>query len=147
MPWKKIEPMEQKHRFVSLAGTGKFTVTELCSDFHVSRKSAYKWLKRYRKEGAAGLRDRSRRPHGCSHQTAEKVQRLILRLRRRHRTWGPKKLRRLLKRDHGIRRPPACSTIAGILRKHGLGRADGTGGWGHVLTIDMLRGARVPLVE
>jgi hypothetical protein len=33
------------------------------------------------------------------------------------------------------------------LRKHGLGRADGvrTGGWGHVLTIDMLRGARVPL--
>jgi hypothetical protein len=29
MPWKQIEPMEQKHRFVSLAGTGKFTVTEL----------------------------------------------------------------------------------------------------------------------
>jgi transposase InsO family protein len=31
-----------------------------------------------------------------------------------------KKLRRLLRRDHGIRRPRACSTIAGILRRHGL---------------------------
>jgi len=120
MPWKQIEPMEQKHRFVSLAGTGKFTVAELCADFLISRKTAYKWLKRYRKEGAAGLRDRSRRPRGCAHQTAGQIERLILRLRRRHRTWGPKKLRKLLRRDHGIRRPPACSTIAGILRKHGL---------------------------
>ena len=40
---------------------------------------------------------------------------MILRLRRQHRTWGPKKLRKLLRRDHGIRRPPAASTIAGIL--------------------------------
>jgi transposase-like protein len=90
MPWKQIEPMEEKLRFVSLAGTGKFTVAELCLDFLISRKTGYKWLRRYRKEGAAGLRDRSRRPLGCAHQTAEEIERLILRLRRRHRTWGPK---------------------------------------------------------
>jgi len=75
---------------------------------------------RYRKEGAPGLRERSRRPHGCAHQTALRIEQLILRERRKHRTWGPKKLRRLLRRDHGIRRPSACSTIAGILHRSGL---------------------------
>jgi putative transposase len=112
--------MEEKHRFVSLAATGRFTFTALCADFHVSRKTGHKWLRRYREAGAAGLRERSRRPHGCAHQTAAQIERLILHERRRHRTWGPKKLRRLLRRDYGLRRPPACSTIAGILRRHGL---------------------------
>ena len=119
MPWKKVTLMDQKQRFVILAATGKFTVTDLCLDFKVSRKTGYKWLRRYRAEGAVGLRERSRRPHGCTHQTAEAIERLILRLRRRHPRWGPKKLRRLLRRDHGIRRPPAVSTIAGVLRRHG----------------------------
>ena len=120
MAWNEETLMEQKHRFVSLAATGRFTFTELCADFHVSRKTGHKWWKRYRREGTAGLRERSRRPQGCSHQTAGQIQGLIVRLRRRHRTWGPKKLRKLLRRDHGIRRPPACSTIAAILRRHGL---------------------------
>lgn len=120
MPWNEVTPMEQKQRFVSLAATGRFTVTELCADFHVSRKTGHKWLRRYRQLGSVGLHARSRRPRGCAHQTAEQIERLILRERRRHRTWGPKKLRRLLRRDHGIRRPPACSTIAAILRRHGL---------------------------
>ena len=120
MPWNQVTPMEEKHRFVSLAGTGQFTVTELCTEFKVSRKTGHKWLRRYQAEGSGGLRDRSRRPHGCAHQTAGQIERLILRERRRHRTWGPKKLRRLLRRDHRIRRPPAASTIAGVLRRHGL---------------------------
>ena len=44
MPWKKVTLMDQKQRFVSLAATGKFTVTDLCLDFKVSRKTGYKWL-------------------------------------------------------------------------------------------------------
>jgi transposase len=112
--------MDQKHQFVSLAATGRFTFTELCADFRVSRKTGHKWVVRYRQDGAAGLCERSRRPHGCAHQAALRIAQLILRERRKHRTWGPKKLRRLLRRDHGIRRPPACSTIAAILQRCGL---------------------------
>lgn len=70
MPWNKVTPMEQKQRLVSLVGTGKFTVTELCADFHISRKTAYKWLRRYREAGTDGLHDHSRRPHGCTHQSS-----------------------------------------------------------------------------
>lgn len=120
MAWNEITLMEQKQQFVSLAATGRFTFTELCADYHVSRKTGHKWLVRYRKEGTPGLRERSRRPHGCAHQTTLRIARLIMRERRKHRTWGPKKLRRLLRRDHGIRRPPACSTIAAILHGAGL---------------------------
>jgi transposase InsO family protein len=120
MAWNEVTPMEEKHRFISLAGTGRFTLTELCADFHVSRKTGYKWLRRYQQDGVRGLRCRSRRPHGCAHQTTEKIEGLILRARRRHRTWGPKKLQELLRCQHRIKHPPARSTIAGVLRRHGL---------------------------
>ena len=46
MAWNEETLMEQKHRFVSLAATGRFTFTELCADFHVSRKTGHKWWKR-----------------------------------------------------------------------------------------------------
>ena len=38
MPWKAETPMEQKQRFVSLAESGHFTVTELCREFGISRQ-------------------------------------------------------------------------------------------------------------
>jgi len=34
----------------------------LCKRFGISRKTGYKWLKRYREAKESGLRDRSRRP-------------------------------------------------------------------------------------
>lgn len=89
--------MEEKLKFVSLAVTGRFTFTELCADFGVSRKTGYKWLGRYQAEGTRGLQCRRRRPHGCVHHTAEKLERLILKERRRPMKWGPKKLRLLLR--------------------------------------------------
>lgn len=34
----------------------------------VSVRTAYKWLRRFREEGASGLMNRSSRPHACPHQ-------------------------------------------------------------------------------
>ena len=42
MPWKNVII-----RFVSLAQTGRFAVTELCEQFGISRTTAYKHLERY----------------------------------------------------------------------------------------------------
>ena len=58
MTWNQVTLMEQKHRFVSLAATGRFTFTELCADYHVSRKTGHKWWRRYREAGTAGLQGR-----------------------------------------------------------------------------------------
>ena len=120
MPWNEVTPMEEINRFVCLAVSGRLTLTELCADFHVSRKTGYKWLRRYQAEGVRGLRPRSHRTRHCPHQTAVKIEQLVLQERRWHRTWGPKKLQELLRCRHRIKPLPACSTIAGILRRHGL---------------------------
>ncbi|WP_255599992.1 hypothetical protein [Actomonas aquatica] len=40
MPWKDVSPMDQKMQFVSLAATGRFSVSQLCEDFDISRRRA-----------------------------------------------------------------------------------------------------------
>ena len=47
MPWKEAEPINEKERFVILAQTGRFTVSELCKEFGINRKTGHKYLKRY----------------------------------------------------------------------------------------------------
>ena len=96
MPWKCTEPMDEKERFVILAKTGRFTISDLCEDFGISRKTGHKYLQRYGSEGRDGLVERSRRPKSSPNATADSVEKLILSERRKHPTWGPKKIRDLL---------------------------------------------------
>ena len=71
MPWKRTDPMEERMRLVMEVESEVFQMSELCERYGVSRKTGYKWLERYRKEGVAGLQDRSRAPLHCPHRTAE----------------------------------------------------------------------------
>ncbi|MDD2764648.1 MAG: leucine zipper domain-containing protein [Opitutaceae bacterium] len=80
--------MEEKHRFVTLAQTDRFTITDLCEQFGISRKTGYKHLERYVGAGLKGLQPRSHRPHRFPQRTEEAVETLILAERRLHRTWG-----------------------------------------------------------
>jgi transposase len=120
MPWKKVTSMDAITRFVMQAQSDRFTITELCEQFGISRKTGYKHLERYAESGLKGLAERSHRPHRFPQITDEAVEALIVEERRLHRTWGPKKLHKVLEVKHGIESPPARSTIAGILRRHGL---------------------------
>lgn len=120
MPWQEVTSREELQRFVTLAQTDRFTLTDLCEQFGISRKTGYKHLARYAAGGLQALGPRSHRPHTFPQRTDAAIETLILAERRRHRTWGPKKLQAVLERKHEIERPPACSTIAEILRRHGL---------------------------
>lgn len=60
----------------------------------ISVRTAYKWLRRWREEGAAGLRDRSSRPHHCPRQLPAHACRRIDRLRRRR--WSSVRIARQL---------------------------------------------------
>ncbi len=91
MPWKTVDLMDQKLKFVHLAKSGRFTITELCEDFGISRKTGHKYLRRYQQDGASGLHERSRYPHRYANLTDKAVEKLILQDRRQHPTWGPKK--------------------------------------------------------
>jgi transposase InsO family protein len=52
--------------------------------FHVSAKTAAKWVGRYRTLGGAGLYDRSSRPHRSPRRLPEMVVAHVIQLRRRH---------------------------------------------------------------
>jgi transposase InsO family protein len=125
MPWKATDAMSEKERFVMLAQTGRFRVSDLCSDFGISRKTGHKYLQRYGQEGRAGLQERSRRPKRSPTATTEEVERLILKERRKHPTWGAKKLHDLLLKVHGIENRPHVNTVNNILSRHGMTKQRG----------------------
>jgi len=111
---------DRKEHFVTLAQTGRFTMTKLCADFGISRKTGHKYLRRYKEDGRDGLKERSRRPRNSPDTTAEEVVKLVLRERRKHRTWGGKKIHDLLLRVHGMEDRPHVNTVGNILSSHGL---------------------------
>lgn len=112
--------MEQKQRFVSLAQSGHFTVSELCVEFGVARKTGHKWLARYAAHGMQGLGEWSRRPRSVTSRTPPEMEKLIVSEKRLHLTWGPKKIHRVLTSKHGVERPPAVSTVGEVLKRHGM---------------------------
>ena len=120
MPWKETDVMTEKERFVILAQTGRFTISELCLDFGISRKTGHKYLQRYEAEGRAGLAAQSCRPKSSPLATAEAVEKLILKERRKHPTWGAKKIHDLLLKVHGLDNRPHVNTVNNVLSRHGL---------------------------
>jgi len=122
MPWNEIDVMTEKERFIALTQTGRFTTTELCADFGISRKTGHKYLRRYQTDGRKGLHDRSRRPKKSPLMTGPVVEKLVLLERRKHPTWGPKKIHDLLLKVHGLENRPHINTIHNILNRHGLTR-------------------------
>ena len=63
MPWQGVCPMELRMRMVNALVAEEDSMTALCEEYGVSRKTGYKWLTRFRAQGAAGLAERSHAPH------------------------------------------------------------------------------------
>ena len=121
MPWKETTTMEQKIEFICEWRTGKYTITELCKAFEISRPTAYKFIARFEKEGYEGLRELSRKPRGKHpNSTNEKIINGILQLKEKHKLWGAKKIRILLFNDFPKNEVPSVVTIHNILKKYGL---------------------------
>ena len=120
MPWSETSTMDQKRLFIKDYIRGAFSMAELCRRYAISRPTGYKWVDRFETAGLPGLREQSRRPHGCSHETAIEVTEAILKLRRKHPYWGPKKLLTILKSRHPGVPWPARSTVGDLLSRHSL---------------------------
>ena len=93
MPWKDLRPMDERVLFVADYVRELYSFSELCTRYGVSRKTGYKWVDRYRREGVEGLGERSRRPQRQPTQLPYAMQRAIIELRGSRRTeLGPKKI-------------------------------------------------------
>lgn len=120
MPWSETTPMDQKIQFMSDYLRQNLSMSELCQLYGISRKTAYKWVDRYLRMGPAGLEDRSRRPHHAHNSTPPNIVEAILESRRKHPSWGGKKLLALIRRGHPDWSLPAKTTACEILKRHGM---------------------------
>jgi transposase len=99
--------MDERLKFIEGWLRDEMTKTELCERFGISRKTGYKWWRRYGEFGPAGLHDLPRAPldHGRA-TTADLVERIVA-LKEAYPTWGPKKVISRLERDEPWCRWPA----------------------------------------
>ncbi|EFG78478.1 hypothetical protein HMPREF0591_1586, partial [Mycobacterium parascrofulaceum ATCC BAA-614] len=81
--------------------------------FQVSPTTAWRWASRYRTLGAAGMADRSSRPHRSPRRTPTRTERRIIKVRVLRR-WGPARIGYML----GVH----PSTVHRVLTRYGLAK-------------------------
>jgi transposase len=72
------------------------TVTSICKEYDVSRKTYYKWKNRYNREGVAGLYDQSKAPCTIKYKVTQETEETIIDLRLKR--FGCNRIRFRLKR-------------------------------------------------
>ena len=82
--------------------------------FEVSRNTVRKWLRRYQHLRVAGLEELSRAPKHIPHKTSRAVEARVLKVKRKLRRWGSRRL----KRDYDL--PCSHGALDRIYRAHGL---------------------------
>ena len=112
------------HRNAPLSETGRLRLARCIVEdgwplrraaerFQVSATTAARWAGRYRMLGAAGMADRSSRPHRSPSRTSTRTERRIIKVRVLRR-WGPARIGYLL----GIH----PSTVHRVLTRYGLAK-------------------------
>jgi transposase InsO family protein len=97
--YRMVQRVLAGHRVAAVAG-----------QMQVSRQTVYKWVRRYRSEGAIGLRDRSSRPLSMPRRTDRRVEERIVRARDRYR-WGADRI--------GLQLGVPASTVQRVLDRQG----------------------------
>jgi len=120
MPWKETSPMDQKVQFIADFRRQRFSFSELCERYDISRKTGYKWVDRYLDKGPGALEDQPRTPHHFPNETDPKIVALLLDIRRTHPSWGGKKILSVIHRSHSSWDLPCRATIQDILKRNNL---------------------------
>jgi transposase InsO family protein len=122
MPWKTICQKEQRWKFIREFLCHKTSLKALSRRWGISRKTAYKWLRRFKERGRSGLTDRGRVAQRLHNRPPQLWLKRLARWRRRHPTWGAPKLRWALKRRFGEKGLPSESALSRWLKQWGLTR-------------------------
>lgn len=117
MSWLHTHPMEQKIAFITQAQElPQGAMSELCRQFGISRKTGYKWRRRYQQEGGlSALQERSRRPQRSPRRTEGFLEERILALRQPD-GWGARKIAYLLWQEGW---KVSMATVHRVLLRHG----------------------------
>jgi putative transposase len=119
MGWQRSSPVEQRLHFISDALRKTIDFSALCRLYTISRKTGYKWLRRFQALGDNGLNEQSRKPHVMPYAIPYRIKDEIIMLRKKH-NWGPKKLLVLIANQHPSWPLPSRSTVHTVLKRAGL---------------------------
>jgi transposase InsO family protein len=119
MPWEEQTTMSLRKEFVQLVLSEEANLSQACQHYHISRRTGYKWLYRFREGGEEALSDHSRRPLHSPFQTSEELEKQVLQVRQIHPTWGGRKIEAYLHRMN-LDDIPSASTITAILWRNDL---------------------------
>lgn len=122
MPWKETCSMDQKMQMIGDYIGGSCNITQLSEIYEVSRKTIYKWISRYEKEGPSGLKEHSRVPRSHPNAIPPETAREIVATKLRYPRWGPKKIIAWLEEHRPGEQWAAASTAGEILKREGLVR-------------------------
>lgn len=115
MPWEDKTVEEIRKEFV-LAAKESNNISSLCREFNISRKTGYKWIKRYENENS--LADHSKTPKLIGNKTSFEAEKKILEIRKDNPGWGAATIHKVLENQGEINIP--CSrTINNILSRNG----------------------------
>lgn len=115
MPWGEKTVEELRESFIKEWEQNIDNVSALCRKYSISRKTAYKWIKRYQSGG--NLLDESRRPKSFPRKTNSQTEEIILTMRSDNPAWGAKKIHDILiKTETNI---PSIRTVNNILKRNG----------------------------
>lgn len=112
--------MDQKMKLIGDWLKKEYSIIELSQNYGVSRKTIYKWIKRYESEGASFLEELSRAPHRHPNATDPEIVNKLLATKVEHEKWGPKKVVAWLAEHDRSKRWPVPSTVQSIFKKEGL---------------------------
>jgi putative transposase len=121
VPWKETRIVDQRLEFIAAARQeprGNFT--KLCERFGIHRQTGYDLIARYNELGVDALKDRPRAARHCPHKTSGEVEDLVVEMRKKRPTEGPKKIEERLAKLHPELDLPVRSTIGDILKRRGM---------------------------
>ena len=118
MPWPTRDMNTVRREFVTKALLQGACFASLCREYGISRKTGYKWRQRALDEGVLTLAEHSRRPLRSPAQLDETCVCRLIRLKLRHPTWGPRKIRTLYAKQWSP--APSASSCQRVLGKAGL---------------------------
>jgi len=116
MPWMERRVKMLREEFIVRSMEEGRNLSALCDEFGISRKTGYKWIKRYQEDQC--LENRSRKPWRTVSKTDEKIENLILETRKERPAWGALKIQTYLS-TKGYQMPCA-RTVNNILKRNGM---------------------------
>ena len=115
MSWECKTVEEQRKEF-AIKAKESTNFSAVCREYEITRKTGYKWLRRY--DSGQSMSNRSRTPLNVANKTPCDIEHLILSVRADNPGWGAKTIHRVLL-NQGYDNLPCVKTVNNILNRNG----------------------------